>query len=237
MTGATTRREGVVAEIRRAIVTGDLRPGDRLPEVRLAARFEVSRPTLREACNALVQDGLLVQEPYRGLRVATLDAAAIRDIATTRVALDLIAVQAILADRERMRLVESAWETYRELARDPDPLVRHDAHVALHRGLWAASENTMLLRLWPVTEALSTIVLAQDQAAHDDDPDRALDIHGTLVRAILSGDLPAIEAELARHTVDSADELIDMSRRERGQRDPGRREGRPERSPTGLRRG
>lgn len=211
MTATTTRRDGVVSDIRRAIVAGDLKPGDRLPEVRLAARFDVSRPTLREAFNVLVQEGLLVREPYRGLRVTRLDAAAIRDIATTRVAMDLIAVRAILAEPARPAAVRQVWDAYRALAHDPDPLVRHDAHVAFHRGLWAASGNSMLLRLWPVTEALTTIVLAQDQATHDD-AGRAHDIHERLVDAVLSGDLPRIEAELNSHTMDSADELIELRR-------------------------
>ena len=94
----TPAREAVVGSIRRAIVVGDLKPGDKLTEVPLAASLDVSRATLREALNLLVQDGLLVQEPYRGFSVTSLSPDALRDIAATRVPLDLIAVNAILAD-------------------------------------------------------------------------------------------------------------------------------------------
>ena len=94
---ATPQREAVVTHIRRAIVLGDLQPGEKLREVKLAAELGVSRATLREALNLLVQDGLLVQEPYRGFSISRLDAAALRDIARTRVPLDLIAIRAIRA--------------------------------------------------------------------------------------------------------------------------------------------
>jgi DNA-binding FadR family transcriptional regulator len=46
--------ERVAAELRRVIVTGDLRPGDRLATEReLQAQFDISRPTLREALRLL----------------------------------------------------------------------------------------------------------------------------------------------------------------------------------------
>jgi len=211
-TPATTpAREAVVGSIRRAIVVGDLKPGDKLTEVPLAASLDVSRATLREALNLLVQDGLLVQEPYRGFSVTSLSPDALRDIAATRVPLDLIAVNAILADSSghRIELLLDAWEQFDRRAFDPDPLVQHEAHVDFHHGLWAASENSMLLRLWPVTEAMSTIALAQDQAAHHD-PARAHRYHQQLVDAIVAGDLALIEQRLREHIVDAAEELLTL---------------------------
>jgi DNA-binding GntR family transcriptional regulator len=198
-----------VTAVRRAVVLGELRPGEKLREVKLAAALDVSRPTLREALNLLVQEGLLVQEPYRGFSVTELDADAIRDIARTRVPLDLIAITAILDDRtgRRLQLLRDAWDRYANVGPSADPLAQHEAHVALHHGIWVASENSMLLRLWPVTEALTTIALAQDQASRGD-PERAHRVHRELVEAILSRDVPGIEHELGRHTLDSAEELL-----------------------------
>ena len=101
---SVSRREAVMTEIRRAIVLGTLKPGEKLTESRLAAALNVSRPTIREALTQLAQEGLLIQEPYRGLRVADLEPGAIMDIARTRVALDMLAVEEILADETGSRL-------------------------------------------------------------------------------------------------------------------------------------
>jgi DNA-binding GntR family transcriptional regulator len=204
----------VLTAIRRAVVLGELKPGEKLREVKLAAALDVSRPTLREALNLLVQEGLLVQEPYRGFSVTALDADAVRDIARTRVPLDLIAITAILEDPtgRRLELVRDAWDRYANVGAGADPLAQHEAHVALHHGIWVASQNSMLVRLWPVTEALTTIALAQDQATRDD-PERAHRLHDELVEAILSRDLSRIEHELVRHTLDSAEELLAIKER------------------------
>jgi DNA-binding GntR family transcriptional regulator len=206
-----SRRDGVLTEIRRAVVAGTLKPGEKLTETRLAAALNVSRPTIREALAQLAQEGLLVQEPYRGLRVADLDAGAIMDIARTRVSLDMLAVEGILDDPSGRRLarVQAAWEEYEKLPFDADPITAHEAHIAFHRTIWEASENTLLMRMWPVTEAHITILLAQDQATRAD-PRRAHEVHKMLVDAILSRDLDQVHQALIVHTMDSAKGLIDM---------------------------
>ena len=208
---SVSRRDGVINEIRRAVVLGTIRPGEKLTEVQLSEWLNVSRPTVREALNQMAQEGLLVQEPYRGLRVATLDAAAIMDLANTRMALDMLAVTAILEDTSgrRMAMVEASWAEYSKVEMDPDPVIRHESHVAFHRSLWAASENALLLRLWPVTEAHLTIILAQDQAARAD-PVRAHQVHEKLVEAIRTKDLDVIRTAFTEHTMRSAVELIPL---------------------------
>lgn len=210
-----SRRDGVLREIRRAVVRGDLRPGDKLTEVTLSSTLGVSRPTIREALNQLSQEGLLVQEPYRGLRVANLEPEQIMDIAKARHALDMLAVDAILEDASgrRMAAVQDAWREFERWENDPDPLTLHEAHVAFHRGIWAASENSMLLRFWPVTEAHLTIALAQDQAVRSD-PARASLVHHYLIEALSRRDRSEIETAFKKHTIDSARELIAIMEQE-----------------------
>lgn len=213
-----TRREEAADAIRRAIISGDLQPGQRLREVALAGELGVSRPTLREALRTLVQEGLCEQEPHRGFAVASLDAEAIRDLTDTRLVLDRMAIDGIWASGAGppgpdeveiggMELVEQAWTAYTQA--DPDAVSQHLAHLALHRALWQASGNSMLMRLWPVAESMSTLVLAQDQAVRRD-PERALAVHAALIEAIRSRDPEALEVALAEHTRRSAEEFLTL---------------------------
>ena len=205
---AVSRRESVVREVRRAIVLGALKPGERLTEARLTAFLKVSRPTVREAMNQLAGDGLLIQEPYRGLRVADLGADEILAIARTRMSLDLLAATEILADDTGRRLtrLDDAWDRFSR-ADDTDPLEQHQAHLEFHRGIWVASENFLLAQLWPVIEAHITIALAQDQVRRHD-PVRAHRVHRRLVESVHGRDLDEIERAFAAHTLESAQELV-----------------------------
>ncbi|MEZ5212926.1 GntR family transcriptional regulator [Gordonia sp. (in: high G+C Gram-positive bacteria)] len=204
-----TRRDAVINEIKRGIVLGTIRPGERLTESSLSEALRVSRPTVREALNRIAQEGLLVQQPYRGLRVAELDTREILDVAHVRVALDMQAMTEVLADETgaKMEAIRRAWEEYRPLAVNQDPMVQHESHVAFHRRIWEAAGNTFLMSLWPTTEAHITICLAHDQAARHD-PERALRVHRELMEAFETGDLDTVHAALVAHTVDSAEQLI-----------------------------
>lgn len=71
--------EIVAAELRRQIVTGRLRPGDKLhPENVLVTEFEISRPTLREALRLLESESLITisRGKHGGARVSTIDLSA-----------------------------------------------------------------------------------------------------------------------------------------------------------------
>jgi DNA-binding GntR family transcriptional regulator len=57
--------------VRRAIITGELRSGDKLQEEKLAERIGVSRTPVREALNRLNNEGLVVLERYRKGYVAS----------------------------------------------------------------------------------------------------------------------------------------------------------------------
>ena len=57
----------VIRKIRDAILDDVFKPGEWLPEVDLAARFKVSRSPIREALQALENEGTVTMEPYKGL--------------------------------------------------------------------------------------------------------------------------------------------------------------------------
>lgn len=206
-----SRRDGVINQIRRAIVVGSIAPGQRLTETQLATSLGVSRPTIREALNQLAQEGLLIQEPYKGLRVAEIDEKGIRDLAETRIALDVLAIQEIYKDPTDARLgqIQEAWDEFKDYEFDADPFVRHEAHVAFHKSIWLASENSILIKFWPVLEAHLTIALAHDSRKRAD-LQRSHQLHQSLVTAIMNKDIIAAEAACMEHTLVSAEELVTL---------------------------
>ena len=204
-----TRRDAVVHELRRSIMAGELVAGQRVREVHVAQQMGISRPTLREAIYQLVHDGLLEQEPYRGVVVASIDAKFVTDMASVRVALETLAGKAIAADPDgsAKEIVKQAWQAYQEAHGTGNPERLHEAHLDLHRSIWFASGNTLLKRIWFTMEAQINTAISVDEDARAD-PERALNLHGRLIDAICSGDPGVIEAEVERHTRASADELI-----------------------------
>ena len=206
-----TRRDAVVHELRRSIMAGELVAGQRVREVQVAQQMGISRPTLREAIYQLIHEGLLEQEPYRGVVVAAVDAKFVTDMASVRAALETLAGKAIATDPDgsAKEIVKQAWQAYQEAHGTQSPERLHEAHLDLHRSIWFASGNALLKRIWSTMEAQINAAIGVDEDARAD-PERALHVHERLIDAIFSGDPDVIEAEVEWHTRASADELIKM---------------------------
>src|SRR6516162_7247637 len=83
----------LVKRVREAILDEVFQPGDRLLEVDLAEKFEVSRQPVREALLALEKEGTVILSPYKGAMVKPLSAAEVLDIAELRLALISLALK------------------------------------------------------------------------------------------------------------------------------------------------
>ncbi len=85
-------RDVVFNTLRQAILTGELKPGERLMEIHLADRLGVSRTPIREAMRKLELEGLVVMIPRKGAQVARITEKNLKDVLEVSRALDMLAV-------------------------------------------------------------------------------------------------------------------------------------------------
>src|ERR1700676_2749725 len=78
--------------IREAVISGELRGGDRIVEQKWATRLGIGQPTLREALHELEHQGLVRKVLKRGTYVAQLGAEEYRLIQEVRIPLEAIAI-------------------------------------------------------------------------------------------------------------------------------------------------
>jgi DNA-binding GntR family transcriptional regulator len=80
--------DDIAAEIRAALMRGEVKPGTLLSQVNLAERFGVSRIPIRDALHVLAGEGLLEIERNRGARAIGLGPAAVEEIYSLRIMLE-----------------------------------------------------------------------------------------------------------------------------------------------------
>lgn len=123
----------VASELRRQIVTGRLKPGDKLhPENVLQSEFAISRPTLREALRLLESESLITitRGKYGGARVIARDLGAV----SSQVGMFLQIEGTTLADVWFARtIIEPPAAGLLASLRDPDALEQLDANIAAAR--------------------------------------------------------------------------------------------------------
>src|SRR3546814_4506505 len=100
-----------------AIISGELRPGTRISEPKLAKQLGVSRGPLREATRRLQERMLVTHTPRQGVRVVELSREVLHEVCTIREALEGIAAREAainITDEEAIELT-GAIERHRRL--------------------------------------------------------------------------------------------------------------------------
>ena len=142
-------RDVVFNTLRRAILTGQLKPGERLMEVHLANKLGVSRTPIREAIRKLELEGLVIMIPRRGAEVARITEKSLKDVLEVRRALDALSVE-LACDRiteEDMKRLLQACQDFEKAAKGKDASVIAKADVALHDIIVEATGNQRLAQL------------------------------------------------------------------------------------------
>jgi DNA-binding GntR family transcriptional regulator len=141
--------EQIAESIRDMIVAGELNPGDRIVESRMARQIGVGQPTVREALVALEHQGLVVRKANQGCVVTSLTRNEISQILRIRAELETLAVELAVesaADSDVQKLLSLSAEMI-ESARVRDPQAFFELDLQFHEVLWKMSGNSLLPRL------------------------------------------------------------------------------------------
>lgn len=94
-------RDIVFNTLRKAILKGELAPGERLMEKQLAEKMGVSRTPIREAIRKLELEGLVIMVPRKGAEVAMITEQDIKDVLEVRAALESLAVKLAIKNMKK----------------------------------------------------------------------------------------------------------------------------------------
>ena len=144
-------REVVFMTLRRQILRGELKPGERLMEISLANKLGVSRTPIREAIRMLEHEGLVVMVPRRGAHVAEITRQELNDVLEIRKTLEVLAIQracANMTDRD-IRQLREAEEAFAILVerKDADITALGEADEHFHDIIYQGTNNRRLIQI------------------------------------------------------------------------------------------
>lgn len=195
-----TAQQFVLEELRRAITSGELRPGGPIRQETLAARLDVSRVPLREALKALEAEGLVVHHVHRGYFVAELSLDDLEEIYRIRRLLETEAVRAAchLLPEGLFASMEQAQGEVERAAAAGDVAAMAEANRRFHFALIEASGMPRLVRLiatlWDATDAYRSLYYTEDSHR-----DLAIHEHRAVMSALVNGDTEALVRWLDEH--------------------------------------
>ena len=142
-------RDVVFKTLRQAILTGELKPGERLMEIKLANKLGVSRTPIREAIRQLELDGLVIMVPRKGAQVAHITEKSMSDVMEVRLALDELTASlacARISDEDKEGLVKACHD-FEDAVGSADLRKSASADVEFHDIIVKAANNLRLSQI------------------------------------------------------------------------------------------
>ncbi len=214
----TVLREQVKEILLERILRGELEPGERLVETRLARELGTSQAPVREALRDLELLRLVESVPFRGARVRAVDESQLLLVFPVRAVLEELAASeaARKADRD-LDALDSELQSMREAAAADDwrTQIAHD--VAFHRTMVQMAGNEPLLQSWLILGVEVSTAFATYQTWWDQD--ELAEFHVPIVEAIRAGDSRRAGAEARKH-VRRTERVVRQRTRDARRREP-----------------
>lgn len=206
---SSRRSEAVAHVIRKAILTGELPPGEPIRERNLAAELEISRTPVREALFILQGEGLVNLSHNRGAYVASFTSSDIEQIYALRRVLESHAARCAAANRNQAQLeaIAEALDAHRRLDRRATPMEQAQADLAFHEAIAAAAGSQMLLTI--AHQVLAVTFTLRSRYAYDAAYSKQVyRRHRAIFKAIEAGDAEAAAELMAEHVSQSSELAI-----------------------------
>lgn len=203
-----TAQEAVLAELRRAIVEGELAPGTQIVQEALAERLGLSRVPIREALKILEGEGQVSYSPHRGYFVTELDldelleAYRIRQLLETEAA--TVAVPRL--SEEVLARMEEAVEDMVRASSEGNIVAMTAANRRFHFAVIESSAMPRLIRLvrqlWDATDPYRSLYYAEEVNRKTVDRE-----HREILAAARVRDVDRVIALLDEHRAHAIDRL------------------------------
>jgi DNA-binding GntR family transcriptional regulator len=200
----------VYNQLKELIISGKLKPGERLMEYEIAKNLNISKTPIREAIRELSKEGLIVHESRRKLTVVDFTEKDIREILTLRAELESIAIS--------LAIPRFTQDDYLELEKRIEELhqredqknffdVRRIDIERIHSFMVEMSGNTRLIQMWKVL-ASQMMVLFQVVELKSKNHGYSTENHRMLTKMMKDGDVQQASEFLKNHILRNLELII-----------------------------
>jgi DNA-binding GntR family transcriptional regulator len=201
----------VYEHLKRAILSAEIKPGERLLEAQLAQSLGVSRIPLREAIRKLERDGLVVAVPRRGVYASSLSPRDIDDVYAVRAVLEGLAARLAAEHRteEQLARLDAVVAEMKAQAKRGDSNGLFATGRSFHELVLEASGNAKLVPLMELMrsqiERIRQLRMQVSSRTHD-----VYREYAAIRDAIRRGDGATAEAEMRAHVERPRVDLLRM---------------------------
>lgn len=202
----------IFEDLRESILQGGLLPGQHLPEVTIAQRYEVSRGPVRDALRMLVESGLAHLVPNAGVSVRAFTLAEAKALYELREGLEAQAARLAaqrMDDAARTQLEEMLLQHESGISAHPDgAYLTKGQDTDFHVRIVALADNPLLMRLLTHELYPQLILLRRQHKKVQGRGHSAWVEHRRIFEALADGDPLVADLQMRRHIRNSWASLV-----------------------------
>jgi DNA-binding GntR family transcriptional regulator len=191
-------KQRVADTVKDAILSGSIKPGEKIPEEKISEALGISRTPLREAMNLLVNYGLVNVVPRRGAFVSHITPEEILDILMVRMTLEPLGAE--IAARKRVRhdrFIGDLKELHTAL-KNKDIGDGSETDIAFHQVIAEASGSPTLLSVMLPLFYRSVLAMAYSSLIPGNRQESLSD-HDKIIRALAAKDAEGARVAMTEH--------------------------------------
>lgn len=200
-------RDDVAEYLVSAILRGDLTPGDKVVESKLAKELSISQGAVREAIRDLAAQGFLETESYKGTRIRTLTKEQLDDYYDVRTEIEAIAVQwSIIKHKSKyldIEYLKYCVDNMNRCVQESNPRCMREYDMSFHLAIVQGACSESLLRAWnSLGNYYWTYIAIYYDNLSSFLPEQ-IDKHRTMYEAIASSDVDSYRKCVRGHYFDT----------------------------------
>jgi len=207
-----TLQQNAILEIKKLIVEGELKFGQRINEVELSQLLNMSRGPIRESMQILYQQGLLTYKPRKGMYVTNLTKEDIKELFDIQLLLEKSSVELGFANINetfisRVRSIVNEFQN-KSIRFQKNTLVKLDTDF--HREIVSLPNYNMLINTWSGYNALLALAFAKIFEYETETAEDLVKEHKFLIEVIEKRDKDLLIQSLTNHYEQGKLKLLDV---------------------------
>jgi DNA-binding GntR family transcriptional regulator len=200
----------IYLQLRQAILTGELVPGQRLVEMEIASRMGTSQGSVREALKQLENESLVMRQSRTGTFVSPKKQDEIFDLFQIRTVVEKAAIRltAICIEPAQYEHLKQLVDAMVEAARDDNMLVLASNDLEFHKCICEWSGSNTLLRVWTPLHSQILRFLIQDTRYDYNSLEEVASGHEPILDALRSHDSNRASAVIEEHILHSFHKMM-----------------------------
>ena len=196
-----TVSDSVYIWIKDAIINGNFKPGEHIPQESLTELLGVSRTPVRDAIRRLEAEGLLVSKPHCGAVVFQATESALKEIYEVRILLEQYCAENTCsrASEEDIRRIEKVYSEMKKVASSSREFMEGDRrfHYEICAASGCSNSIEILEGLWSKCETFKSIYYSLPGKAEN-----TLKEHKAILEAVKARKPEAVRKAIASHLQD-----------------------------------